>query len=163
MEWYTVSTKLRQEQQAVLYLDTLGLETFCPLLKKRKMVRRKWQDVMSPFFPGYIFARFDIHTRFRAVSYAKGVRRVVAFGNAPVPVDEKIIAEIRARLTNGCVTFPSGSLKSGQCVRIKGGPLEGLEAIFEREISDHQRVVVLLRTIAAHWRVLVPLDQVVNL
>ena len=68
---------------------------------------------ISPF-------RFDIHTRFRAVSYAKGVRRVVAFGDAPVPVDEEIIAGIQARLTKGCVTLPSVSLKPGlksRCLR----------------------------------------------
>ena len=163
MDWYTVSTKPHEERQAAVNLDRLGVETFCPQLKRRKMVRRRMQNVTSPLFPGYLFAKFDIEACFRAVKYAKGVRKIVAFGPNPAPVDEEIIEGIRARLTDGCLTVPANSFTTGQSVRIHSGPLEGLEAIFEREMSDHQRVVLLLRSLASRWRVVMPLDEVANL
>ena len=163
MEWYTVNTKPRQEHQAVLNLQTLGVQTFYPQIQVRKRVRRVMKRVTGPLFPGYIFARFDLETYFRTVTYARGVRKVVSFGPKPSPVDEEVIAGINARLTNGCLTVPLVSLTPGQCVRIQGGPLEGLEAIFEREMSDHQRVVLLLRALASQWRVVVPVQQVANL
>ncbi len=162
-EWYALSTKPRHEHQAASSLETLGVQTLCPRLMRRKIVRRKWRDVLSPLFPGYIFARFDPNASFRAVSYARGVRKIVSFGNTPVIVDEDIITGIKARMVEGYVMVTPTSLSPGQTVRIQSGPLEGQEAIFEREMSDHQRVVLMLNAIAARWRVIVPLDQVANL
>jgi transcription antitermination factor NusG len=45
-------------------------------------------------------------------------------------------------------------------VEIQEGPLRGLQGVFEREMSDAERVVVLLQTIATAARVQVPRDQV---
>ena len=163
MLWYTVNTKPRQEQQAGQNLQMLGVEVFCPQLRRRRMIRRKMRNVTGPLFPGYIFARCEIETHFRPVSYARGVRKIVAFGPTPTPVDEEIINGIRARLVEGCLSVRVVSFEPGQTVRIQSGPLEGLEAIFEREMSDRQRGVLLLRAIASRWRVVMPLDQVANL
>lgn len=163
LEWYALSTKPRQEQQAASSLEILGVETFCPRLLRRKIVRRKWRDVLSPLFSGYIFARFDVAASYRAVSYARGIRKIVTFGQTPVPVGPDIIAGIKARMVDGYVTVAPAGLAPGQRVRIQTGPLEGLEAIFEREMSDHQRVVLLLRAMTARWRVVVPFEQVANL
>ena len=163
MNWYALNTKPRSEQRVTSQLTRLGLEVLSPRLKRRKMVRRKMQTVTGPLFPGYIFARFDVASHLRAVAFARGVRRIVAHGHAPAPLDEEIISSIRARLDEGVVTLRCPTFLPGQAVRIEGGPLEGLEAVFEREISDSQRVVLLLRAIASSWRVVVPRDQVVNL
>ncbi len=163
MYWYTLHTKPRQERQAATNLEALGVETFCPQLMRRKVIRRRWRNTVGPLFPGYLFARFDVETSFRMVNYATGVRKIVAFGGEPEPLDEEIIHGIRERLTDGCLSVQAGSLRPGQSVQIQSGPLQGLEAIFEREMSDHQRVVLLLRTIESRWRVVLPLEQVANL
>jgi len=156
MDWYAVNTKPRQEKVAEANLRQLGVETFCPQLKREKWIRRKWQTVVGPLFPGYLFARFDAKTQLRAVKYARGVRRIVGFGPAPVRVDEGIIESIRSRIRNGYVTVqPSAPLAPGQAVRIHGGPLEGLRAVFEREMSDRQRVVLLLQALSYQARVVV--------
>jgi len=55
------------------------------------------------------------------------------------------------------------SFTPGQKVRIQDGPLQGLEAIFEREMSDRQRVVLLLQSVAYQARVVVHVDQIANL
>jgi len=162
MLWYAVNTKPHQELQAALHLESLGLETFCPQFKQRKFLRRRMQTVLGLLFPGYIFARFDINACYRSVSYARGVRKIVAFGLTPAPVDEAIIDAIRARLCNGSLAAPAISFTAGQSVRIQDGPLRGLEAIFEREMSDQQRVVLLLRVLASQWRVVVPHEQVAS-
>lgn len=163
MLWYAVTTKPHQEKQAGLNLESLGVETFCPQIKRKKVIRRRLQTVIDPLFPGYIFARFDIERSYRTVSYARGVRSIVAFGPMPAPVDEEIIAAINARLHNGCLTVPATSYTPGQSVRIQEGPLQGLEAIFEREMTGQQRVVLLLRVLAPQWRVVLPIEQVASL
>ena len=163
MHWYAVSTKPHQERQAESNLQRLGVETFCPQLKQGKVIRRVRETVIGPLFPGYLFARLNIDEHYRAVTYARGVRRIVAFGSSPAMVDDDLIEEMKGSLNNGCLTLGSHTLRPGQIVRIQEGPLCGLEAIFEREMSDHQRVVLLLRMLAYQARVVVPLEQVANL
>ncbi len=163
MHWYAVNAKPHQEYQARRNLEALGVETFCPQFRRRKMLRRRMQTVVGPLFPGYLFVNCDLETCCRSVRYARGVRRIVAFGLTPEPVAVEIIEAIRARLVNGELAVPAASFSPGQSVRIQDGPLQGLEAIFERELSDQQRVVLLLRTLAAQWRVIVPHEQVANM
>ena len=163
MHWYAVSTKPHQERQAESNLQRLGVETFCPQLEQRKVIRRVSQTVIRPLFPGYLFARLNIEEHYRAVTYARGVRRIVAFGSTPARVDEELIQGMKARLCNGYLSLTPRLLAPGQVVKIQDGPLSGLEAVFEREMPDHQRVVLLLRTLAYQARVVVPFEQVANL
>lgn len=54
-----------------------------------------------PFFPGYLFVRLDCtEDRWSSVHSTRGVRRIVSFGGYPLPVDDGIIVEIRARLAH---------------------------------------------------------------
>ena len=162
MNWYAINTKTHREDVAELNLQRLGVETFCPQLKQDKVIRRRRQTVIRPLFPGYLFARFNLAIHYRAVNYAQGVRKIVTFGSAPEAVDEVIIESIKSRARDGFVTVQPSSFTPGQVVRIQEGPLQGLEAVFEMEMSDHQRVVILLRTLSYQARVVVPLEQVVG-
>jgi transcriptional antiterminator RfaH len=160
MDWYAVHTKPHQEDVAELNLQRLGVETFFPRLKQDKVLRRRRQSVTGPLFPGYLFARFNLDTHYRAVNYAQGVRRMVTFGAAPVSVAEEVIDSIKSRACDGYVTMQPPSFKPGQVVRIHEGPLRGLEAVFEQEMSDHQRVVLLLQTLSYSARIVVNLEYV---
>lgn len=163
MPWYAVNTKPKQESLAGQNLQRLGVETFCPQLKQDKVIRRKRQTLIGPLFPGYLFARFHLDTHYRAVKYARGVRKLVAFGPDPVVVGDEIIESIRSRIREGFVVVQQSFFKPGQAVIIQAGPLAGLEAIFEQEMNDHQRAVLLLRTLSYQARVIVNLEHVVNL
>ncbi len=163
MYWYVVQTKPNQENLAQGNLQRFGVEIFNPQLRQNRVIRGRRQTVICPLFPGYLFARFNMDTHYRAVNYAQGVRKLVAFGPVPVTVDEEIIESIKSRCHDGCVTVTPSSFTPGQVVRIQEGPLRGLEAIFEQEMSDHQRAVLLLRALSYQARVVVALEHVVNL
>src|SRR4249920_1315250 len=83
------------------------------------------------------------------VSYATGVRKIVEFGSGPVELDETMIDAIKERMVNGYVTPCSErfKFKMGQIVHIQSGPLTGLEAVFMREMTDRNRVLLLLNTL----------------
>jgi transcriptional antiterminator RfaH len=162
MDWYALRAKPNHERQAELSLQRLSLETFYPQMKQRRVIRRREQMIIGPLFPGYLFARLEIGVHYRAAKYARGVLDLVAFGSIPAVVDDEIIEGMRARLQDGCVPLPSLALTPGEVVRIQGGPLQGLEAVFEREMSDQQRIVLLLRTLTYQARVVLPIEQVVN-
>ena len=160
MHWYAVSTKPHRENQAELHIKQCGIECFLPLLKENKIIRRTRKTVIEPLFPGYLFARFDLDKHCRAVSYATGVRKIVEFGSGPVELDATMIDAIKERVSDGYVTLMPVRPMYGQIVHIKGGPLAGLEAVFIREMTDRNRVLLLLNTLGFHAKVTLNIDQV---
>jgi transcriptional antiterminator RfaH len=160
MPWYAVSTKPHQEKHAELHIKQYDIECFLPLLKENKIIRRTRKEVIKPLFPGYLFARFDPDKHCRAVGYATGVRKVVEFGSGPVELDATMIDAIKERLNNGYVTLMPVRLVHGQVVHINGGPLAGLEAVFVREMTDRNRVLLLLNTLGLHAKLNMSINQV---
>src|SRR5882757_3973092 len=90
MNWYCIHTKPKREHHAVAQLSTQpGLELFFPKLRRPKTIRRVRREVTEPVFPGYIFCRFDLLTRYRAVRYAHDVLDILSFGPQPAVVDDR--------------------------------------------------------------------------
>ncbi|HXF05757.1 MAG TPA: transcription termination/antitermination NusG family protein [Blastocatellia bacterium] len=154
MSWYAIHTKPRQEDVVERNLQRWGLVTFNPKLEKVRYLAGKRRSHVGPLFPGYIFSRFDPAVSLRLVRYAHGVRDVVRSGGEPVPVADEIIELIAARMCEGYVRIEP-QFRPGDRVRIESGPLSGLTGIFEREMSDRQRVMILLAAIEYHARVIV--------
>ena len=163
MRWYALSTGPRRERLAEDCLKVLGVETLAPRFRRRRAPARPVIFESVPLFPGYLFARFDMAAMYRIVKYTRGVRGVVSFGSVPAVVDETVVEEIRARLEEGLVVLARHAFVPGQVLRIRSGPLQGLEAVFEREMSDQERVVVLLRALAYQPRATVPVDDLIAL
>ena len=88
---------------------------------------------------------------------------MVCFGQDPSVVEEGIIESIQARIEGGFFCIQPRLLKRGQTVRIQQGPLMGLEAVFEQELNDQQRVALLLKSLSYQARVVVPAEYVVDL
>ena len=57
--WYVVATKLRQETVALQNLKRQSYEVFLPQITLRKRRRGKWQEVIEPLFPGYLFVALE--------------------------------------------------------------------------------------------------------
>ena len=161
MHWYVIRTKPHQERQAEFHLRQLSVETFLPLLRHNKRIRRQEKTVVEPLFPCYLFARFDINDRYRAINYARGVLKIVEFGLRPAEVSESVIEAIRERLEDGYVIPPTERFQKGQIVQINGGPLAGLEAVFVREMTDQHRVLLLLKTLGIQAKLTMDIDQVI--
>ena len=150
-KWYAVMAKPRQEQTSTFLLEQAGVETYFPevnecfSVKGRRCVRR------SGLFPGYFFARFVYEKHYRTVSYCRGVRKIVTFGQAPAEVDSGLLDEIRRRLSQQEM-IPVPRFTHGEVVRISHGPLAGVEGAFDSCLSGKERVVVLLRALSFQSR-----------
>ena len=161
MPWYVIRTKPHQERQAESHLMQLSIETFLPLLRQNKWIRRREKTVVEPLFPRYLFAQFDINDRYRAVNFARGVLDIVKFGLKPAEVNESLIEAIKERLEDGYVTPKAERFQKGQIVQIKGGLLAGLEAVFMEEMTEQHRVLLLLNTLGLHAKLTIDSDQVI--
>lgn len=161
--WYAVHTKSHCEASAGISLDRHGVEVFLPMLREGRVLRGKGRPAISPLFPRYLFARFDISSQLRAVTYARGVKNIVTFGGGPSVVDESIIHAIRSQTTDGVMELSRDQFSPGQIVRIQEGPLCGLEAVFEKKLDGTSRVVLLLKAISFQPRVFIDSQFVANM
>lgn len=158
-KWYAVMAKPRQEQTSTSFLAQAGIETYypevneCVSLKGRRCARR------SGLFPGYFFARFDYDKQYRTISYCRGVRKIVAFGQAPAEVEAGLLDDIRKRLSRQEM-IPLPRLTHGEVVRISHGPLAGVEGVFDSFLSGKERVVVLLRALFYQSRAVLKVSDI---
>ncbi len=158
-KWYAVMAKPRQEWSTSLILEQAGIATYYPEVKESILINGNRQIRASGLFPGYFFAKFDFARQYRTVTYCRGVRKIVVFGQIPAEVEPTLLDEIRNRL-NQQDTIEVPSFKQGEVVRISQGPLAGIKAVFDSSLPRKERVVVLLRTLLYQSRAIVQLSDI---
>lgn len=148
--WYALQTHALQEERAAENLNAWGVETFAPKYKERRSNPYTGRPVYftRSLFPRYMFARFDAGCMLRKVWFTRGVAKVVGFGNGPSPVEDEIIELIKSRVGEDGFVQLNEELKRGDKVVISAGPLVTLEGIFERDLEDGDRVLLLLTAIS---------------
>lgn len=161
-EWYAIYTHPKQEDRADSNLRALGVETYNPKLKARRFNEFTGQPIYlsKPLFPRYFFARFKVNELLRKVCFTRGVRSVVSVGHAPVPVNEEIINFIRSREDEEGFIRMGEEIKPGDKVFVNQGALRNLPGIFDRQINNSDRVVILLASITFHAHVIVEKDSI---
>jgi transcriptional antiterminator RfaH len=146
--WYALYAKPHKEYLVQEVLSTNGIETYLPQIPV--VVRRRDRRSMKPFLPQYLFAHFDPdEQRFADISWTPGLRRIVSAGGRPVVVPDEVVMYLRRRLENMQETdVLDAPFKKGEVIRITHGPLEGLEAIFDQQITPKGRVLVFLNVMS---------------
>jgi transcription antitermination factor NusG len=142
MKWYAVHTRSRHEKQVDLFLSERGVETFLPLVHtlSRRRDRKKYVDI--PLFPGYLFVCAEKERLLFDVKYTRGVARIIGTGlDAPTPIPDKQILDIKSIMETEVQLDPFPYLKKGRMVRVKSGPLKGLEGILV-ERKGHYKLVI---------------------
>jgi transcription antitermination factor NusG len=138
--WYAAYTRANHERTVTDQLAERGIESFLPQYESV----RKWKDrkvqLHLPLFPGYVFIRFAICDRLR-VQQTRGLVQLLSFGGTPTPVPETEIQSIREIFSRGLRALPHPFLQAGRRIRIKSGPLAGLDGIVVRRKNRFRFVV----------------------
>ena len=145
--WYVIQTKPKKEEEATSYLSTKGVEIFSPLIEAYNTRNAKVTKELKPLFPGYIFGKFDLERNYPLVRWGRGVKCVLGFGGYPVSISEEVVEIIKGRTDARGVVRVKGDYKPNDLVRIKTGPLKDLLGIFDRWVSESERVRILLNLI----------------
>ena len=145
--WYVIQTKPKKEEEAKFYLSTKGVEVFNPLMETFLLRNGRMNKELKPLFPGYIFGKFDLEQNYPLVRWGKGVKKVLGFGGYPTPISEEVVETIKERTDTQGVVRNRQHFRPNDVVRIKAGPLRDLLGIFERWVSDNERVRILLNLI----------------
>lgn len=159
--WYVIHTKPKQEERASQNLAAWQIETFSPKIKQRAYnpLFNRPGLITKPLFPRYIFARFHANTLLPKVTFTRGVDSVVSFGGNPTAIDEEIIKLLQSRAGEDGLIKIGEEFKAGDRVVIQEGTFKDIVGIFERVLSDHDRVSILLTTISYQVRVVVARDS----
>ena len=154
--WYAVYTKPREEERADSNLRAWGCKTLLPKIKEQRSRTVKSKTTVKNLFPRYIFAHFNLETGLHKVNYTRGVCGVVRFGDKPCPIDDIIIETIQSQIGHeGFIKFEEESFCSGDLVAIQGGPFKSLHGTVEREMTDSDRLVVLLSSVSYQGRLMI--------
>ena len=142
--WYVVYTRARAEARALDHLRRQGYTAYLPRYQKRRRHARRSELVRRPLFPRYLFVALDLlATRWRPILSTVGVSDLVRHADAPVPVPDGIVAEIRERERTGMFdTTRPGNFEAGDLVRAIEGPFAELIGRFH-SMADAERVFVL--------------------
>jgi transcriptional antiterminator RfaH len=145
--WYVIQTKPKREQEVNFYLSSKGLEMFSPLMESFSLRNGGMARELKPLFPSYIFGRFNAEERYPLVRWARGVKKILGFGGYPTPVADDVVRLIKDKTDENAVVRKMCSFQPNDVVRVTCGPLRDLLGIFERWVSDGERVRVLLNLI----------------
>ena len=145
-QWFALRVRGRSEQGVSKVLFEKGYESFLPTYQSRRGQVDRAKQVDVPFFPGYVFCRFDVQRRL-PILMTPGVLQIVGVGKAPLPVDEREITSLQKAAQHRLAAMPSEFLQVGQKVRIAAGALSGVEGILVECKNSFQLVlsVTLLR------------------
>ncbi len=131
VSWYAVYTRHQHEKAIAYALACKGFETFLPLYSTARRWKDRTKQLWLPLFPCYVFVHGNLERRLDII-VTSGVHSLVSSGGRPAPILQSEIDAIRRALEQGLAAEPHGFLRSGDWVRVKSGPLEGIEGILVR-------------------------------
>lgn len=131
-DWHALYTRHQHEKVVAEFLSSFGFETFLPLYD----VVHQWKDrkkhLSLALFPCYVFLRGGLDRRTRILS-TPGVHAIVGVAGQPATIPAAEIEAIRKATNSTFRVEPHPFLQCGDRVRVRIGPLAGVEGILLRK------------------------------
>jgi transcription antitermination factor NusG len=142
INWFAVYTSSHHEKRVASYFDQREIQFFLPLYTARHAWKNRCEAKLElPLFPNYLFVRIDRYERVRVLE-VPGVLSLVGFGRTPAPLADFEIEALRSGLGKGTIE-PHPFLVIGERVRIKRGPMTGMEGVLLRKKNNFRVVLAL--------------------
>ena len=141
--WYAVWTKSHCERLVLDQLSAKGFSTFLPELGVWSKRQGRMHVVPAPMFPGYLFVRdrMDKHAYIEMLK-VRGVVRILEDGwNRLTPIADQEVESVE-RVMQARVPVFRHALHEGDRVRVKDGPLAGVEGVFLQDKPGTGRLIV---------------------
>ena len=143
--WYALYTAPRHEKLIADQISRQGIDCFLPLYRSVRRWKDRRKELALVLFPGYVFVRIALQQRFRVLQLP-GAVRLVTFNGQPATLSDEDIENLRSHLSRSGSIEPHPYLSVGHHVRVRSGPLKGLEGIILRT-KDRCRIVVSIHLI----------------
>jgi transcription antitermination factor NusG len=148
--WYALYTRHQHEKMADQILTNKGFKTFLPLYATTHNWKDRTKALSLPLFPCYVFLKGGIERRLQILT-TPGIYGLVSSAGQPAAIPAIEIEAIRRVVESGTRVEAHPYLKCGNWVRVKCGPLTGIEGILVRKKNVSRLVlsVEILGTAAA--------------
>jgi transcription antitermination factor NusG len=148
--WYALYTRHQHEKMVDQVLTNKGFDTFLPLYATTHNWKDRTKALTLPLFPCYVFLKGGIERRLQILT-TPGIYGLVSSAGQPAAIPGMEIEAIRRAVESGTRVEAHPFLKCGNRVRVKSGPLAGIEGILVRKKNISRLVlsVEILGTAAA--------------
>jgi transcription antitermination factor NusG len=143
--WYALYTAPRHEKRVADQIQQQGVACFLPLYRSVRRWKDRRKELALVLFPGYVFVRMALQHRLRVLQLA-GAVRLVTFNGQPASLPDAEIESLQSHFSTSGNLEPHPYLSVGRRVRVRSGPLQGLEGIILRT-KDRCRIVVSIHLI----------------
>jgi len=143
--WYAVHTRSRHEKKVDTALQGKGVESFLPLYETVSRRRDRQKLIELPLFSGYLFVHIvPERDRILEVLKVKGVVRIIGKTATELyPIPESQIDAVRRFVESDVLVSGHPYIKEGSRVRVKCGPLQGVEGILQEKRGKHRLIIVV--------------------
>ncbi len=148
-KWYAVYTCVRHEKKVAEQMERRRMQGFVPLYRATHRWKDRRKEVVLALFPGYVFVHLALQDRLRVLEIP-GVVSLVGSQDKPTPLAAEEIEPFR-RAAGSVPMEPHPYLRTGLRVRLRRGPMVGLEGILLRRKEGLRLVVsieILMRSVA---------------
>jgi transcriptional antiterminator NusG len=150
--WYAVYVKSRHEFIVLSELRQKQIEAFLPSVKKSSQWKDRKKIVEYPLFPGYVFVQVIPYPEsFLNVLKTRSVVTLISQEpGVPTAILPEEMHSLKRLLESGREIDVYPHLMEGMRVRVKSGPLAGVEGILsskENEYNFHVNVELLGRSV----------------
>src|SRR5208283_787172 len=129
--WYALYTCPRHEKRVAEQIEQRHISCFLPLYRSVRRWKDRRKELELALFPGYVFVRMSIENRLQVLQ-VPGVVRLVSFNGQPAALPAQQIEALQDQLSGATRTEPHPFLRKGRRVRVRSGPMQGLEGIIVR-------------------------------
>jgi len=157
-DWCVIHSKPKQEFCAEKNLKSLEIDVYLPVYLKKIKKNKIKIDRITPLFSGYLFARFNIYDLYQKVKYTKGVKNILGYNEYLWTIGNDKIQDIKNREDNGIVLLRKREelFRKGDRIVIDEGDFEGWEGIFQEELPDRERAIIMLTNVKFSSKLILP-------
>lgn len=131
LKWYAVRTYSFRERVVAQSFAAQGISYYLPLLKEKHRWSDRFKIIHVPLFKNYLFVKIlPTVENFWKVIKTRGVTRILGNERGPVSIPSEEIEFVERMLANKVHLEVVSGFQHGQPVRIKAGPMRGVEGYF---------------------------------
>jgi transcription antitermination factor NusG len=138
--WHALYTRHQHEKVVAQALEGKGFDVFLPQYRAIRKWKDRKKELSLPLFPNYVFIQGGLDRMLQIVT-TPGVHSLVSWGGRPAEIPLRDIDAIRRIVDSMLPVEPHPFLKCGDLVRIKSGPLEGIEGILVRKTRGFRLIL----------------------
>jgi len=140
ISWHALYTRHKHEKAIAHALSNKGFEVFLPLYSATHRWKERNKQLLLPLFPCYVFLRGGLERQL-CIMTTPGIHMLITSGGRPAAVPDEEISAVRQLVEKAQRLEPHPFLESGDRVRVKSGPLMGVEGILVRKKNLFRLVV----------------------